>query len=100
MSELNEKENGMLETARIGIEVERFFNSDVGKYVTARASADANAAVEAMKSVDYTDSAACAKIQSELNVPDRIIHWLTEVITEGEACEFQLKQMDEEEVGE
>lgn len=95
MSKIEKKENDMLETARVGIEVERFFNSDVGKYVVSRANSEANAAIAEMKTVDYTDSAACAKIQADLNAPDNIIHWLTEVINEGQACEFQLKQMDE-----
>jgi len=84
----------LFDTAKLGIDAERFISSDVGKYIIAKAEHDANEAINKMKTVNTADSDAVSKIQSDLLIPDKIINWLSEVINEGQACEYQLREIE------
>jgi hypothetical protein len=88
--------DSLLERAKMGIEAERFLASGVGRYLVERANNDANLAVEALKTVNPDDPCRVRELQSDLNVPDKIVHWLAEMVSEGNACEFQLKEMEDE----
>ena len=91
MSEID----SVFEVAKLGIEADSFVSSSVGQYLVGRAEQEANLALEKMKTADPTDAKVIREIQNELNLPDRVVKWLTDVIAEGHACEFQLRAMEE-----
>lgn len=91
---MNEQE--ALDIVGFSIEVERFTNSPIGKYLTALAEIDRNKAIEEMKTIDPADQAAVRRVQNNLCVPDRVIKWLTDAIQSGYAVEEALRASEAE----
>jgi len=88
-------EDTLFNAAKLGVDVERFFSSPVGRYLKAKAEKDSLEAIYAMKTVDINDPVACRKIQDDLNTPDKILRWLNEMVEEGRASEYQLRELEQ-----
>lgn len=88
--------NDAFEVARFGVEVERFIHSDIGKYLIDRAEMDRDRAIKEMKTVDVADTAAVRRIQNDLNIPDRVMAWLSDAVQSGYAAHEALRASEEE----
>lgn len=77
-----------------GLDAQRFMGSQIGRYLTARANLDIEAAREALETVDPTDAKAVQAQQNRAAVARNFLQWMGEAVTEGEQAEYQLQQMD------
>lgn len=85
----------LLAQAAFGIEVEAFLGSDIGRYLIARAEAEREQALNALKDVDAEDSRAIRQLQSTVARAESIQYWMAEAIQEGRNAERQLEGLDE-----
>lgn len=85
----NFDEDLALKIERFGRDVERFFSQPIGQYIVKKAQAQANKAIEDLKTVDVHDVVAVRKIQNDLNIPDKIIDWLSVAVEEGRVCQVK-----------
>lgn len=80
------KEDPLVRTAVLGKEVEEFLHSDIGHYMTARADAEIAQATEQLKRVSpswFWGRRKIVRLQNQIAVAERVLHWLAEAITEG-----------------
>ncbi|MDB5975157.1 MAG: hypothetical protein JWR07_1917 [Nevskia sp.] len=80
---MSEEREELLERAVFGKEVEAFLGSNVGRYVLAKANAQAARAVDAFKNVDPHNSGAVQKLQNDIKVAENIMEWLTDAVSQG-----------------
>jgi len=92
MNELDET----VSIVKLGIEAERFLNSDLGKYLVERAEHEREAAVKEFKQCDVTDPKAVRKIQDAILFPDKFVAWLTEAIQVGYVKHEELRRAEHE----
>lgn len=67
-----------------GLDAEQFMQSSIGKYLTARANADIDDAVERMKKADPFNGAELQRIQNEIHRAESFLLWMGQAVTEGE----------------
>jgi hypothetical protein len=72
-------------------EVEKFFDSQIGKYILTRIEAESNAAIQGMINADPTDSKSITQFQNEIRTVNSIKNWLIDAIEEGLVIEENLK---------
>ena len=81
---------------KLGIEAERFLNSDLGRYLIDRAEQDREKAIKDFKSCDLTDQSTVMRIRDAVLIPDKVVAWLTEVIQVGYVKHEELRQSEHE----
>lgn len=79
----NAEEHEMIHRAVFGKQVEAFMNSDIGRYMVARANEQRISAQSAFLSVDPFDSHAVLEVQNKIIVADSIIGWLADAVGDG-----------------
>lgn len=79
---------------KMGIEAERFLNSDLGKYLIERAEHDREKAISEFKACNVSDPAAVGKIRDAILIPDKVIAWLTEAIQVGYVQHEELRKAE------
>lgn len=92
---LNEeyKHDALFQKAALGIEVTDFiYNDKIGIYLMAKAEEARQAAVEALTIAEPTDTELIRKLQWQYRVPDLLITWLSEAISEGKIAEHNIDQ--------
>lgn len=67
-----------------GLDVQAFMGSTIGRYLTARANNDIEAATDALKTVDAEDPKAIRKLQNEVKCAESFLLWMGEAVTDGE----------------
>lgn len=70
-------------TIDFGFQAEAFLQSDVGKYLIAKAEAEVLEATEALKVVDPTVPDAIRELQNRVYRGESIQYWLAEAIQSG-----------------
>lgn len=88
------EEDFLLEKVRFGIEVEAFFNSQIGRYLESRIMQEEDRAKEEMVAVDPDNIKAVRDIQNKYKVANSVSCWLAEVINAGYQAETQLKETE------
>ena len=83
--------NPLLQQIDLGFQAESFLQSDLGRYLIARAEAEIEAAVEKLKRIDPENSALIRAEQHKIHVAEDIQYWLAEAIQAGynAQAEFQ-----------
>lgn len=84
--------NDTRETLQIidfGMEVEAFLQSKLGRYLTGRAEAQVEAAVEQLKHVIPEDAVKIRAIQHDIHVAESIQYWLGEAVQAGHSAQSE-----------
>ena len=84
----------LLKTVDFGFQVQAFLESELGRYLTARAEADVTEALHQLKNVDSENPKAIRALQTKVAVAENVLYWLAEAIQSGQAAERQLTQGD------
>lgn len=71
-------------TIAFGMDVEAFMQSSIGKYLTARANADIEDALERLKTIDPQDWKLIQSTQNEIHRAEMFLLWMGQAVTEGE----------------
>jgi hypothetical protein len=87
----NEDNEKKLVRARLGIKIEEFLSSDIGKYIVSRADQERKLAIEDLKTADVTSQSEMIKLQQRAIIPGMVIDWLLDAVSEGRASEIYLK---------
>lgn len=74
----------------LGQHVEGFLTSATGNYLIARAEAEIQEALEALKTVDCTDAKAIQALQNQVYRAESIQYWLAEAIQAGDNANAEL----------
>ena len=72
-----------------------FLATPTGKYLVARAEREAKEAIADMKTVSPADHEGIAAIQRRLVIPDLVVHWLADVVSEGAMCASRVHEEEE-----
>ena len=78
----------------MGIQVEAFINSDLGRYLLDRSNAEQKAALEQLGEVDPDDPNAIRRLQFNLQVAAGIQNWLADLVVEARNAEEALRAVD------
>lgn len=89
---VNDKE--VLAQIELGIDVENFLKTNIGKYLASRAYDELAEALNSLKNVDYNDSEAIRKLQNQAWLAEQFIIWLQQAVHEGKTAEEVLRQTD------
>ena len=79
----------------MGIQVEAFINSDLGRYLLDRSNAEQKAAVEQLGNVDPDDPKAIRRLQFNLQVAAGIQNWLADLVVEARNAEETLRAVEQ-----
>lgn len=74
----------------LGQHVEGFLTSATGKYLIARAEAEIQEALEALKTVACTDAKAIQALQNQVYRAESLQYWLAEAIQAGDNANAEL----------
>lgn len=80
---MNKDVRELHKTIDFGFQAEAFLQSDVGKYLIAKAEAEVVEATEALKVVDPTVPDAIRALQNRVYRGESIQYWLAEAIQSG-----------------
>lgn len=83
--------NILEQSIAFGISVERFLQSDIGKYLVERADAEIDEAVEALKRSDPEDAKAIRALQGKIFVAESFQLWLAEAIQDAANSQQELE---------
>jgi len=78
----------------MGIQVEAFINSDLGRYLLDRSNVEQNAALEQLGEVDPDDPKAIRRLQFNLQVAAGIQNWLADLVLEARNAEEALRAVE------
>ena len=80
----SQQENAeLIASAVLGEQIDSFFQSDVGKYLLARAKRVYNTAVEDFKRLDPSDTEAVRRCQTDMWKAEAFQGWMEQGIQEG-----------------
>lgn len=86
----------LLKEIDFGFEVEAFLQSSIGTYLTRRAEAEVEAAVDSLKRVDPSDTNAVRGLQSSIKTAENVLYWLAEAIQAGLNAQSELHDQSKE----
>jgi len=75
---------------------QRFINSDLGRYIVNRAEHDREKAISELKTCDPVNSVKIRQLQDDMNIPDKVVAWLSEAIQIGYVKHEELRQAENE----
>lgn len=78
------------------MEVEAFLMSDIGRYLTKRAEAEVESAVELMKEADPEDAKAIRGLQNTIRVAESVLYWLADAVQSGLNAQAELHEQSKE----
>jgi L-lysine 2,3-aminomutase len=88
---LEEIDRQTSEKLQLKKEVEKFFESQIGKYILSRIEAESDAAIQKMIVSDPTDAKAITQYQNDIRTVNNIKNWLIDAIEEGLVIEENLR---------
>ncbi len=94
MSEQDQELHQIRSTIEFGLDVQQFMGTNLGRFLRAKANAQIESAHEALGSVDPEDPKAIRKLQNDAAVASLFLHWIGEIVTEGENAERQAMDAD------
>lgn len=74
-----------------GMEVEAFLQGRIGRYLVGRAEAEAEAAVEGLKTVSPTEPETIRVLQNAVARAESVQYWLAEAIQAGHNAQRELE---------
>lgn len=77
----------------LGLDIKQFMGTAIGKYMHARANAEIDEALEALKTAEAEDAKAIRRWQNQIAVAERVLGWLGEAVTNGENAETTFEQL-------
>ena len=80
---MNKDVRELHKTIDFGFQAEAFLQSDVGRYLIAKAEAEVLEATEALKTIDPTNPDAIRELQNRVYRGESIQYWLAESIQSG-----------------
>lgn len=83
-----------LQTAKLGIEVEAFLHSAVGRYLIERAELEREQAIERLIEADPQDTALQLAIRHDIRVAQSIPDWIHQAIHSGKLATHNLQSME------
>lgn len=89
-------EDGLLRKARMGMEAERFFGSNVGRLILAEAEKRIEVGYKALSLVDPDDPKKVRAYQFSIAVARAVPEWLQTVIRDGHEAARVIRQEDDE----
>lgn len=72
-----------------GLDVQQFMGTSMGRYLTARANAEIEAAKSELVDVDPEDHKAVRAIQNRAKVASMFLDWMGEAVTTGEIAQAE-----------
>lgn len=82
------------ELARLGVEVNQWFNSKVGKHVIAKAEGEIEEVTAALLDIDPTDKDGIAALQTKAAQARLAVIWLNEAIIDGDVAYRELQEAE------
>lgn len=82
----------ILQVAALGMDVEAFLNSAVGRYLQGRAAAEIQEGLQALKTVDPANPNQIREFQNRVYRGEKFLDWLEEAIQEGQNAERMAMQ--------
>lgn len=74
-------------TIAFGLDCKDWMGSAFGRYLTAKANADIDTALDGLKTADAEDPKAIRKLQNDIASAERFLLWMGEAVTDGENAE-------------
>lgn len=96
MDELERQKLLLFNEARLGLEMEDFLTTAVGKYLLHRATQVIEEARNTLESVPYTELEEVRKAQFDAAVSRMAMRWLQEAVTNGNQAVHELQQLESE----
>lgn len=84
----------LLAEVELGLDVEKFLESKVGRYLVGRALYEAEAATEQLKTADPEDAKQIRRLQNEIYRSNQVVEWLKEAMLAGRNAEEQIHQIE------
>lgn len=84
----------LIQQSQFADQVDRFFGSDLGKYLAQRADDEVEMWTAALKKVDPVDANQIRTIQNNIYRAEQVLVWLADAILAGENARDQLQIMD------
>jgi hypothetical protein len=83
----------------LGLDVERFLESEAGKWMTAQAEEMVQHGLHALAEADAEDPKAIRALQNDVKVGEQIQYWLAGLVNQGRNAEEQYLRGDEDAAG-
>lgn len=93
---LSLEEVSLVDSAELGVEVESFLETKLGKYLIERAEQEREAAQIALMSVPPTDVEAIRALQFKAQVANGVLAWFAQAIQDGRNADIQLQYQEYE----
>ncbi len=77
----------LMAEAELGIDAQKFFNTDLGRYFIGRIEAEISSAKDAFADVDLEDRNAVWGLQEQIKRASLVKQWIAEVIMNGQNAE-------------
>ncbi|HIJ83832.1 MAG: hypothetical protein HW380_210 [Magnetococcales bacterium] len=81
----------------LGLQCQRFFNSDVGRYLLGRAAQEIQEARDLLEQVHHEETGNVRQLQNRIWRARSFITWIDEAIRDGEEAEINLSGLTLEE---
>lgn len=81
----------------LGLQCQRFFNSDVGRYLLGRAAQEIQEARDLLEQVHHEETGNVRQLQNRIWRARSFITWIDEAVRDGEEAEINLSGLTLEE---
>ncbi|MBF0415942.1 MAG: hypothetical protein HQL79_09270 [Magnetococcales bacterium] len=81
----------------LGLQCQRFFNSDVGRYLLGRAAQEIQEARDLLEQVHHEETGNVRQLQNRIWRARSFITWIDEAVRDGEEAEINLNGLTLEE---
>ena len=85
----------LLSIALMGVDAESFMGTKLGKFLTAKATAEIDAATAELIAADPYNGKANTDLRNKINVAGMFLMWLRESINIGRVARDQLRALEE-----
>lgn len=89
---IDTQQNPLHKAIDFGFEVEAFLQSDIGRYLTAKAEAEVEDATESLKRADPECARTIRELQHKIHVAEDIQYWLAEAVQAGINAQIELHE--------
>jgi hypothetical protein len=93
---LDENIRTSLAEVELGVEVEKFFKSNLGKYIIGVSEQEAQEAADELKEVAPNDTGKIIELQIKAQTAEKAVKWLAEAVLRGRQAEHAIYEMEAE----
>lgn len=94
MADFDESTRVRLAEVQLGLNVEEFLQSKIGRYLIGRADIDRQRGIEVFAAADIDDKVKMREAQFLVNMPNNFLKWLEDAVIGGRNAEEQLQQQE------